>query len=111
MGQGLLNAPNNNAPPVPLTTAVTLTIENAWAVRGLVNQHSHCERQRFQRPHQRGFRLHRRNLWFLLGTCTDTPSSPRPWRRDVDLNLNFSSVDAAGTFNSNATYTITATIN
>ncbi|MFV2072547.1 MAG: hypothetical protein ACC742_07840 [Thermoanaerobaculales bacterium] len=114
-GTGVLTAENATAPTSsdPSTTAVTLTIQNAWAIRGLVASGSTVT-------------VSVGNLSDLTsgasgtiavtsgacsGTCTGlTPTFGTPLSGGVELGLDFSAITAPDTFASAPTYTITAAI-
>lgn len=112
-GAGALNAAGAALGSGSLTTTQTLTIENAWALRGLIASGSSVA------VTVTGFTdLTSASSGDIAvtggacsGTCTGlTPTLGAADTGDVDLTLDFTGITAPDTFASTATYTITATI-
>jgi len=112
-GSGTMTAENATPPTSsnPGLTPVTLTIQNAWSIRGLVNTSVTVDVIGFNDLTSGGSGDIVVTGGACNGTCTGlSPSLGAALSGGVDLNLDFQGITAADTFASTATYTVRATI-
>lgn len=111
-GSGSMTAENATPPTSsnPGLTPVTLTIQNAWSIRGLVSTAVDVDVTGFN-----DLTSGSGDIVVTGGACNGTctglnPSLGAALSGGVDLDLDFQSITAPDTFASTATYTITASI-